>query len=163
FLQENNLMDYSLLIGIHEVGLPSEPVESIDDIGGPAPIDQNGPPEDRIISAGDGLGSISSHWHLRRVSASRRSIVDQGVLYGSQLGGNLSTGDDEEDDGGILSDPGISTAFPGNNTPPDSPTEVTLVDQAFSGELHPHMECYGIKSSSGAFTSRGLVESLYSE
>ncbi|GAA55841.1 1-phosphatidylinositol-5-phosphate 4-kinase, partial [Clonorchis sinensis] len=106
FLQENNLMDYSLLIGIHEVDRASEAAASSDEAGG---TDQDGAVDDRTASAGDGLGSLTSQWHLRRLSTGRRSVDPCVVaLAGSQTGGYRSAGDeDDEDEGGVFSDPGI--------------------------------------------------------
>ncbi|CAL8068702.1 unnamed protein product [Calicophoron daubneyi] len=187
FLQENNLMDYSLLIGIHEVGSTSEPTTTAGENGGggsavtltagaPAEQSSTGPgSEDKDASAGDGLGSLASQWRLRRSSAARRSIADPTfiTMCADQFGGsNLSGGDEEDDDETmVFSDTGGSSAIPGsavyqsprtrvsssfyafvhafngNPTPPDSPPDGMIPDRPFSGELHPHMEYYGIKSS----------------
>ncbi|OON20492.1 hypothetical protein X801_03628 [Opisthorchis viverrini] len=106
FLQENNLMDYSLLIGIHEVDRASEAAASSDEAGG---TDQDGAVDDRTASAGDGLGSLTSQWHLRRLSTGRRSVDPCVVaLAGSQTGDYRSAGDEDDDDeGGVFSDPGV--------------------------------------------------------
>ncbi|CAH8504558.1 unnamed protein product [Heterobilharzia americana] len=62
--------------------------------------------------------------------------------------GNVSTGDDddEEEEGYLVpeSNPQISA---NDLTPPDSPPRAICLPQVFSGDLHPSLECYGIKSS----------------
>ncbi|KAG5451979.1 Phosphatidylinositol 5-phosphate 4-kinase type-2 beta [Clonorchis sinensis] len=150
FLQENNLMDYSLLIGIHEVDRASEAAASSDEAGG---TDQDGAVDDRTASAGDGLGSLTSQWHLRRLSTGRRSVDPCVVaLAGSQTGGYRSAGDeDDEDEGGVFSDPGIP--IPGaivSLTPPESPPDTAPFSSFSVDQLHPSFEYYGITSSPGA-------------
>ncbi|TGZ71678.1 hypothetical protein CRM22_002510 [Opisthorchis felineus] len=150
FLQENNLMDYSLLIGIHEVDRASEAAASSDEAGG---TDQDGAVDDRTASAGDGLGSLTSQWHLRRLSTGRRSVDPCVVaLAGSQTGGYRSAGDEDDDDeGGVFSDPGIP--IPGaivSLTPPESPPDTAPFSSFSVDQLHPSFEYYGITSSPDA-------------
>uniref|UniRef100_A0A5K4F9N4 1-phosphatidylinositol-5-phosphate 4-kinase n=1 Tax=Schistosoma mansoni TaxID=6183 RepID=A0A5K4F9N4_SCHMA len=187
FLQENNLIDYSLLIGVHdpEIALASSLEDAGDDgegtggasvggcvgagVGGGGGGSNSGVLEpnsrgfdDRMVSAGDGLGSLSSQWQCGRLSMARSSIVlglsssaaveaascgvgGVGVGFGT---GNASTGDDDDEEEDGISIPENNTQVPTSElTPPDSPPGAECLPQLFSGELHPTLEHYGIKSS----------------
>ncbi|KAH8861729.1 Phosphatidylinositol 5-phosphate 4-kinase type-2 beta [Schistosoma japonicum] len=175
FLQENNLIDYSLLIGVHDPQIAlANSIESAGDdgdvvgggggggggVGGGGSVLEASSRvfEDKVVSAGDGLGTLASQWQSGHLAMTRSSIVlGLGSSAASSFGGgvvgtgNVSTGDDDEDE----EEDGIS--IPENNnaqiptselTPPDSPLgAVECLPQLFSGELHPNLECYGIKSS----------------
>ncbi|CAH8506275.1 unnamed protein product [Schistosoma rodhaini] len=187
FLQENNLIDYSLLIGVHDPGiaLASSLEDAGDDgegtggagvggcvgagVGGGGGGSNSGVLEpnsrgfdDRMVSAGDGLGSLSSQWQCGRLSMARSSIVlglsssaaveaascgvgGVGVGFGT---GNASTGDDDDEEEDGISIPENNAQLPTSElTPPDSPPGAECLPQLFSGELHPTLEHYGIKSS----------------
>ncbi|KAK4469816.1 hypothetical protein MN116_007329 [Schistosoma mekongi] len=174
FLQENNLIDYSLLIGVHDPQIAlANSIESAGDdgdvvgvggggggggVGGGSVLEaSNRVSEDKVVSAGDGLGTLASQWQSGHLAMTRSSIVlglgsSAASSFGGVVGtGNVSTGDDDEDE----EEDGIS--IPENNnaqiptselTPPDSPLgAVECLPELFSGELHPNLECYGIKSS----------------
>ncbi|CAH8505815.1 unnamed protein product [Schistosoma mattheei] len=147
FLQENNLIDYSLLIG--DAGDDGEGTG-----GGVLEPNSRGF-DDRMVSAGDGLGTLSSQWQCGRLSMARSSIVlglsSSAAAEAASCGvgtGNASTGDDDDEEEDGISIPENNTQVPTSElTPPDSPPGAECLPQLFSGELHPTLEHYGIKSS----------------
>ncbi|CAH8504395.1 unnamed protein product [Heterobilharzia americana] len=153
FLQENNLIDYSLLIGLHdpEIALANSTENDADDADGTGggALEASRVFEDKIVSSGDGLGTLVSQGQYNYPCMTRSSIVFG--LGSSATGGvgtgNVSTGDDddEEEEGYLIpeSNPQISA---NDLTPPDSPPRAICLPQVFSGDLHPSLECYGIKS-----------------
>ncbi|CAH8524366.1 unnamed protein product [Schistosoma margrebowiei] len=165
FLQENNLIDYSLLIGVHnpEIALANSIEDAGDDgegTGGGGVLEPNSRGfDDRMVSAGDGLGTLSSQWQCGRLSMARSSIVlglsssaaAEAASCGVGVGvvtGNASTGDDDDEEEDGISIPENNTQVPTSElTPPDSPPGAECLPQLFSGELHPTLEHYGIKSS----------------
>ncbi|CAH8524428.1 unnamed protein product [Schistosoma margrebowiei] len=165
FLQENNLIDYSLLIGVHnpEIALANSIEDAGDDGegtggGGGGVLEPNSRGfDDRMVSAGDGLGTLSSQWQCGRLSMARSSIVlglsSSAAAEAASCGvgvvtGNASTGDDDDEEEDGISIPENNTQVPTSElTPPDSPPGAECLPQLFSGELHPTLEHYGIKSS----------------
>ncbi|CAH8511835.1 unnamed protein product [Schistosoma intercalatum] len=108
-----------------------------------------------MVSAGDGLGTLSSQWQCGRLSMARSSIVlglsSSAAAEAASCGvgtGNASTGDDDDEEEDGISIPENNTQVPTSElTPPDSPPGAECLPQLFSGELHPTLEHYGIKSS----------------
>ncbi|CAH8524597.1 unnamed protein product [Schistosoma curassoni] len=160
FLQENNLIDYSLLIGVHnpEIALANSIEDAGDDgegTGGGVLEPNSRGFDDRMVSAGDGLGTLSSQWQCGRLSMARSSIVlglsSSAAAEAASCGvgtGNASTGDDDDEEEDGISIPENNTQVPTSElTPPDSPPGAECLPQLFSGELHPTLEHYGIKSS----------------
>ncbi|CAH8839904.1 unnamed protein product [Trichobilharzia szidati] len=154
FLQENNLIDYSLLIGVHdpEIALTTSNENDGDDVEGTGDsvLDANRAFEDKVVSAGDGLGTLVSHGQYNHPSTTRSSIAFG--LASSGTGGvgtgNVSTGDDDDDEEeGVLIPDSNPQVPPNDLTPPDSPPGAICLPQLFSGDLHPSLECYGIKGS----------------
>ncbi|CAH8527616.1 unnamed protein product [Schistosoma haematobium] len=160
FLQENNLIDYSLLIGVHnpEIALANSIEDAGDDgegTGGGVLEPNSRGFDDRMVSAGDGLGTLSSQWQCGRLSMARSSIVlglsSSAAAEAASCGvgtGNASTGDDDDEEEDGISIPENNTQVPTSElTPPDSPPGAECLPKLFSGELHPTLEHYGIKSS----------------
>ncbi|CAH8491306.1 unnamed protein product [Schistosoma turkestanicum] len=168
FLQENNLIDYSLLIGVHDPEIARNNLiekaggdddEGTGGLGGGVLEPNSRGLDDRKVSSGDGLGTLASQWQSGRLSMARSSIVlglspDAAEASSCGVGvgvgtGNASTGDDddEEEDGISIPDNNAHQLPSSELTPPDSPPGVECLPQLFSGELHPTIEHYGIKSS----------------
>nr|CAH8839279.1 unnamed protein product [Trichobilharzia regenti] len=154
FLQENNLIDYSLLIGVHdpEIALTTSNENDGDDVEGTGDsvLDASRAFEDKVVSAGDGLGTLVSHGQYTHPSTTRSSIALGLASSGTGGGGtgNVSTGDDDDDEEeGVLIPDSNAQVPPNDLTPPDSPPGAICLPQLFSGDLHPSLECYGIKGS----------------
>ncbi|CAH8491279.1 unnamed protein product [Schistosoma turkestanicum] len=168
FLQENNLIDYSLLIGVHDPEIARNSLiekaggdddEGTGGLGGGVLEPNSRGLDDRKVSSGDGLGTLASQWQSGRLSMARSSIVlglspDAAEASSCGVGvgvgtGNASTGDDddEEEDGISIPENNAHQLPSSELTPPDSPPGVECLPQLFSGELHPTIEHYGIKSS----------------
>lgn len=147
FLVENNLMDYSLLIGIHEVG-NTFTLDELDE----NQVEPNRAFVDKVASAGDGLGNFESHWHSQHFPETKYSIIAALTSSGGLSAGTLSAGDEDEEEELGFSNTELSVQQLGSGTitPPDSPPINTDSNHQFNGELHPNFEFYGMKSSNAA-------------
>ncbi|VDD76256.1 unnamed protein product [Mesocestoides corti] len=161
FLQENNLMDYSALIGIHDVELASnefdDPSASMPavDIGGAR---HRGSAGEILASAGDGLGELFEErlfGGTHRAHSSHNPRENIGVGSYSSVGGGMphdlcealsDLSPPNSDDFDTL----LASGAPDDNsnlTPPESPSDVSLRFQSFTGELSPNTEFYGFRGS----------------
>lgn len=98
-MQENNLIDYSLLIGIHDLQMESNVNDSAE-----LEIESNQVFEDKVASASDGLGTLASSWQLSSCHTNRQIIPLMKPPIGTNMAlDNLSGGDDDDDeDEGVL-------------------------------------------------------------